>query len=136
MKNFRPSRWSLSAGTAEGSPAALGTKMKTERVIAGIFVVAQIVFALFLFGTGAIIKLSAFLVLMFVMVAIGSAGLDHPAGRGIRFIGWLGIVVPAAVLILNMLLFTANKQGRIVPNKASEATSGSAPSAPPEAPQG
>ncbi len=89
--------------------------MKTERVIAGSFVVAQIVFALCVFGTSAIIKLSAFLVLMFLMVAIGSAGLDHPAGRGIRFIGWLGIVVPAAVLILNMLLFTANKQGRIVP---------------------
>ena len=94
--------------------------MKTERVIAGIFVVAQVVFALFLFDFTAIIKLSVFLALMFVMIAIGSEGLDHPAGRGIRFLGWLGLVIPAAAIMLNFMIYTANKQGRIVPNKVSE----------------
>jgi hypothetical protein len=110
--------------------------MNGERVIAGVFVVAQIACSLFLFDLATTIKLSLFLAVMFAMIAIGSAGLDHPAGRGIRFIGWLGIIVPAAVLIVNLLLSAADKQGRIVPDNAPKTTSEPVPSAASSLPPG
>lgn len=91
--------------------------MNVERTAAGIVAVAQVAAVLVVCDMRVAILPVCFLLLMFGMVAVGAQGLDHPAGRGIHFLGWLGLTVPAIGLMLLLALSAGNRHGEMTPGK-------------------